>query len=125
MHDSEVVEDLTTAYQWEVVAERSARQAMERLPVLPLPPMIEKARQMQDYLRPLLDRYGVSLPPDPGITWQDGLVDLSRGHPGVQAMQHAASDEPDLRPAADEVLRASDLYRELSLDALSRLRPMS
>ncbi|HWG85859.1 MAG TPA: hypothetical protein VNT60_10310 [Deinococcales bacterium] len=125
MLNQDAADALTLAYQWELIAERSAGSASERVPGLDLSRMVTAAQRTRAALADLMQAARLPLPDDPGSNWQDSLVELSRGHAAVQDLERAAQLEPALRPVAEAVHAASEVHRECALEALTRIRPMS
>lgn len=125
MLNQEAADALRHAYQWELIAERTAGSAMEQVQGLNLDRMAATARSTRAALAEFIAAVRLPLPEDPGSNWQDSLVELSRGHVAAQELERAAQLEPALRPLADAVHAASEVHRECALEALTRIRPMS
>lgn len=115
-------EAIELAYAWEALANRAAREGMQYPQPLGLEPMAELSERNLGTLRPMVGR---SEPEPIDTDWADALVHLSREHRGAQALARAAQLDPELAPLAARLHDSSLVYRELALEALMRVRPMS
>jgi hypothetical protein len=119
-HDS-VRDALRLAYQWETLAQRAAQTGVDYSQPLGLEPVLEAASDNERALESLLDEAQIPRPHVPDTNWREVLSELSREHPGVQALTEAAMLEPKLEALANQIRASSLTYRELSLNALGKI----
>lgn len=117
-----VPEAVKLAYQWEALTYRAVKQGLEYQQPLGLEGLLVPATQNELELGKWLDDAGILRPVLPNTTWQDVLVELSKEHPGVQALAEAAMLEPSLEGLAHQLRDAGVTYREISLNALAKLK---
>ena len=117
-----VQEAMKLAYQWEALTYRAVKEGLEYQQPLDLEGLLVPATQNELELGKWLDDAGISRPVLPNTTWQDVLIELSKEHPGVQALAEAAMLDASLEPLAHQLRASSLTYREISLNALAKIK---